>query len=139
MSKSPKYWLIKQEPTSYPWSAFEKDGRAVWSGVRNYQARNNLRAMRQGDIALYYHSVVGKEVVGLAEVATEAYPDPTAKEGDWSCVDFVPLKALPRPVPLEEIKGSAKLQEMVLLKNSRLSVQPVTAAEFAEIQRLAKS
>jgi predicted RNA-binding protein with PUA-like domain len=136
MSKSRNYWLIKQEPTSYAWSAFARDGRAAWTGVRNYQARNNLRAMRQGDLALYYHSVTGKEVVGLAEVAKEAYPDPTAKEGDWSCVDFVPLKELPHPVPLETIKGNAKLGEMVLLKNSRLSVQPVTAVEFAEIERM---
>jgi len=139
MSKSRQYWLIKQEPTSYPWSAFVKDGRAAWTGVRNFQARNNLRAMRKGDVALYYHSVVGKEAMGLAQVDVEAYPDPTAEEGDWSCVEFVPLKAFPHPVTLDMIKGSSKLKEMVLLKNSRLSVQPVTAAEFAEIERLAKS
>ena len=94
--------------------------------------------MRKGDAVLYYHSVVGKEVMGLAEVAKEAYADPTAKEGDWSCVDLIPVKELPHPVPLELIKTSARLKEMVLLKNSRLSVQPVTAAEFAEVERLAK-
>jgi predicted RNA-binding protein with PUA-like domain len=137
MSKSRQYWLVKQEPTSYAWSAFVKDGRAAWTGVRNYQARNNLRAMRKGDRALYYHSVVGKEVMGLAEVAVEAYPDPTAKEGDWSCVDLIPMKELPHPVTLDDIKASPNLKEMVLLKNSRLSVQPVTAAEFAEIEKLA--
>ncbi len=137
MSKSRQYWLVKQEPTSYPWSAFVKDGRAVWTGVRNYAARNNLRAMRKGDAVLYYHSVVGKEVVGLASVAAEAYPDPTANEGDWSCVDLIPTKGLAHPVPLESIKANSKLKEMILLKNSRLSVQPVTAAEYAEIERLA--
>jgi len=139
VSKPKQYWLVKQEPTSYPWSAFLKDGRAAWTGVRNFQARNNLRAMRKGDRALYYHSVVGKEVMGIAEVAAEAYPDPTAKEGDWSCVDLVPVEELAQPVTLDAIKGSPKLKEMVLLKNSRLSVQPVTAAEFAEIQKLAKA
>ena len=138
MSKSRQYWLIKQEPTSYAWSAFVKDGRAAWTGVRNFQARNNLRAMRKGDLALYYHSVVGKEVMGIAEVAAEAYPDPTATDGDWSCVDFVPVKPLPHPVPIDKVKTSPKLKGMVLLKNSRLSVQPVTAAEFAEIEKLAK-
>ncbi|MGC4074504.1 MAG: EVE domain-containing protein [Nibricoccus sp.] len=104
MSKSRQYWLVKQEPTSYAWSAFVKDGKAAWTGVRNFQARNNLRAMRKGDRALYYHSVVGKEVMGIAEVAVEAYPDPTAKEGDWSCVDLVPFKPLAKPVPLATIK-----------------------------------
>ena len=138
VSKPKQYWLIKQEPTSYAWSAFVKDGRAAWTGVRNFMARNNLRAMRKGDKALYYHSVVGKEAVGIAEVVAEAYPDPTAKEGDWSCVDFVPVEELAQPVTLDAIKGNPKLKEMVLLKNSRLSVQPVTAAEFAEIQRLGK-
>jgi len=138
MSKSPaQFWLVKQEPTAYAWSAFVADGTAVWTGVRNFQARNNLRAMRKGDRVLYYHSVVGKEVMGIAQVAAEAYPDPTAKEGDWSCVELTPLKALRRPVTLEEIKVSPKLKNMVLLRNSRLSVMPVTAKEFAEIEKIA--
>jgi predicted RNA-binding protein with PUA-like domain len=94
--------------------------------------------MRKGDAVLYYHSVVGKEIVGIAKVVREAYPDPTAKEGDWSAVDLVPEKALPRPVTLEEIKGNPKLKEMKLLRLSRLSVQPVTSAEFQEILRLSK-
>lgn len=138
MSKTPQSWLVKSEPTAYSWSDLVKDGRTAWTGVRNFQARINLRAMRQGDRVLFYHSVVGKEIVGVAEVAKEAYPDPTATEGDWSCVDLVPLKPLPQPVALEAIKKSAKLNDIALLRQSRLSVMPVTAAELAEIERLAK-
>jgi predicted RNA-binding protein with PUA-like domain len=136
---SERYWIVKQEPTAYSWDDFVKDGRAAWTGVRNFQARNNLRAMRKGDHVFYYHSVVGKEVVGLAEVATEAYRDPTATDGDWSCVDLTPLHALPHPVPLDALKGSAKLKSLPLLRNGRLSISPVTAVEAAEIQRLAKT
>jgi len=130
--------MVKQEPTAYGWPAFVADGRAAWTGVRNFQARNNLRAMRKGDRVFYYHSVTGKEVVGVAQVATEAYPDPTAKEGDWSCVDLVPLEALRRAVTLDEIKANPKLKNMTLLRNSRLSVMPVTHQEFAEIERLSR-
>jgi predicted RNA-binding protein with PUA-like domain len=138
MSKRPaQFWLVKQEPTAYAWSTFVEDGRAAWTGVRNFQARNNLRAMRKGDRVFYYHSVVGKEVVGIAQVTAEAYPDPTAEEGDWSCVDLTPVKALPRPVTLDEIKANPKLKSMLLVKNSRISVMPVTAEEFTEIERLA--
>lgn len=133
MSKPAAYWMVKQEPTAYAWSAFEKDGRAVWTGVRNFQARNNLRAMRKGDRVLYYHSVVGKEVVGIAEVAREAYPDPTATEGDWSCVDLVPVKALSHPIGLEDIKANGNLRNLALLKQSRLSVLPLSKEEFREI------
>jgi predicted RNA-binding protein with PUA-like domain len=122
------YWLVKQEPDSYSFDDFVADKRAAWTGVRNYQARNNLRAMKKGDTALYYHSNIGKAVVGIAKVAKEAYPDPTAKEGDWVAVDLVPEKALKRPVTLDEIKTHKTLSEMVLVKNSRLSVQPVTKA-----------
>ena len=128
--------MVKQEPTAYAWSAFVADGRAAWTGVRNFQARNNLRAMRQGDLVLYYHSVVGKEVVGIAKVAVEAYPDPTAEEGDWSCVDIEPVKALKHPVTLEAIKAAPVLREIPLLKNSRLSVMPVRKEEYAEILRM---
>lgn len=138
MSKRPaQYWMVKQEPTAYAWSAFVEDGRTAWTGVRNFQARLNLRAMRKGDRVLYYHSVVGKEVVGIAEVAKEAYPDATAKEGDWVCVDLVPVKPLPRPVTLPEIKANAKLREMKLLRNSRLSVMPVSETEFTQILKMA--
>ena len=105
----------------------------------NFAARLNLRAMRKGDRVLYYHSVEGKEVVGIAEVAGEAYPDPTAKEGDWVCVDLAPVKPLPRPVTLTEIKVNAKLRDIKLLRQSRLSVMPVTPAEFAEIERMSRA
>ena len=131
-----RYWLVKQEPSAYSWSDFVADGRTSWTGVRNFTARNNLRAMQEGDAVLFYHSVVGKEVVGIAEVARDAYPDPTAKEGDWSAVDLVPREALKRPVTLEEIKKNSRLQEMALLRLSRLSVQELTDAEFREIARL---
>ena len=140
MSKRPaQYWLVKQEPTAYSWTAFVADGRAAWTGVRNYQARIHLRAMRKGDHVYYYHSVEGKEVVGIAEVAAEAYPDPTATEGEWVCVDLVPVKALARPVTLAEIKVNPKLENIGLLRQSRLSVMPLTAGESAEIGRLGKS
>ena len=136
MSNPARYWMVKQEPTAYAWSAFVADGRAAWTGVRNFQARNNLRAMRQGDLVLYYHSVVGKEVVGIAKVAVEAYPDPTAEEGDWSCVDIEPVKALKHTVTLEAIKAAPALREIALLRNSRLSVMPLRKEEYAEILRM---
>jgi predicted RNA-binding protein with PUA-like domain len=139
MPKAAQYWLVKQEPTAYSWAQFEKDGRAAWTGVRNFQARNNLRAMGEGDLVLYYHSVVGKEVVGVAKVAAPAYRDPTAREGDWVCVDLVPVKALKRPVTLEQIKVTPALSEMVLLRNSRLSVQPLRAEEYNAVIQLAQS
>ena len=131
-------WLVKQEPSAYSWNDLVADGKTGWTGVRNYTARNNLRAMRKGDAVLFYHSVVGKEVVGIAKVVREAYPDPTAKEGDWSAVDVTPEGPLARPVTLEAIKGNAKLKEMALLRLSRLSVQPVTSAQFDEIVRMGK-
>ena len=133
-----KFWLVKQEPSAYSWADLLKDGKTQWTGVRNYTARNNLRAMRKGDEVLFYHSVVGKEVVGIAKVVREAYADPTATEGDWSAVDLAPAKALPGPVTLEEIKANPKLKEMALLRLSRLSVQPVTEAEFRELLRMAR-
>jgi predicted RNA-binding protein with PUA-like domain len=133
-----KFWLVKQEPSAYSWTDFLKDGKTSWTGVRNYTARNNLRAMRKGDQVLYYHSVVGKEVVGIAEVMREAYPDPTATEGDWSAVDLAPEKALGRPVTLEEIKRNPRLKDMALLRLSRLSVQALTSAEFQQVLRMAR-
>ena len=136
MSKAAQFWMVKQEPTAYSWVDFVKDGRTAWTGVRNFQARLNLRAMRKGDAVLFYHSVEGKEVVGIAKVAAEAYPDATATEGDWSCVDLVPVRALKRAVTLEEIKAHATLRETKLVKQSRLSVLPLSAPEYAEIVRL---
>jgi len=134
-----KFWLVKQEPSAYSWANFVADGKTKWTGVRNYTARNNLRSMRKDDEVFFYHSVVGKEVMGIAKVIREAYPDSTASEGDWSAVDLAPQKALPRSVTHHEIKRSPKLKEMALLRLSRLSVQPVTSTEFQEILRLAKT
>jgi predicted RNA-binding protein with PUA-like domain len=133
-----QFWLVKSEPSAYSWANLVADGKTAWTGVRNYTARNNLRAMRKGDAVFFYHSVVGKEIVGIAKVVREAYPDPTAKEGDWSAVDLAPDKPLPKPVTLDEIKRNSKLKEMALLRLSRLSVQPVTSAQFDEIARMAK-
>ena len=130
-----RYWMVKQEPSTYSWDQFVRDGKAAWTGVRNFQARNHLREMKTGDQVLFYHSVVGKEVVGLAKVAKEAYPDPTAKEGDWSCVDLVSVRPLKEPVTLAQIKATASLADLPLLKQSRLSVMPLTKAQF---DRLAK-
>ncbi len=130
------HWLVKQEPEKYPWAQFVKDKGTLWDGVRNYQARNNLRAMRKGDLVLFYHSVSEKAVVGVAKVTREAYPDPTATKGDWSVVDLKPDQALPTPVTLAQIKAEPKLAGMGLLKQSRLSVSPVSAAEFKRVLKM---
>ena len=134
-----QHWLVKQEPEKYPWTQFVKDKGTYWDGVRNYQARNNLRAMKKGDLVMYYHSVSEKAVVGVAKVTGEAYPDPTAKEGDWSVVDLKPLKAMAEPVTLERIKVDAKLTEIALIKQSRLSVMPLRAREFQRIMQIGKT
>ena len=131
------YWLVKSEPEAYSWATFVKDGKAAWTGVRNFQARNNLRAMKKGDLVAFYHSVTDKQIVGLAKVDKEAYPDATAKEGDWSCVDLVPAKPLKQPVPLAAIKADKTLAEMALLKQSRLSVTPLTETQFERLLKLA--
>ena len=133
------HWLVKQEPEKYPWTQFVKDKGTYWDGVRNYQARNNLRAMREGDLVLFYHSVSEKAVVGVAKVTREAYADPTAKEGDWSVVDLKPIKAMATPVTLAQIKAEPKLAGMGLLKQSRLSVSPLSAAEFKRVLQLGKT
>jgi len=133
------YWLVKQEPEDYSWSTFVKDGRTAWTGVRNFQARNHLRAMKSGDLVFFYHSGEGKSVVGLARVAQQAYPDPTATEGDWSAVDLVPVKALAEPVALAQIKADRILKEMALVKQSRLSVMPVTDGQFNRLLALAET
>ncbi len=134
-----QHWLVKQEPEKYPWGQFVKDKGTYWDGVRNYQARNNLRAMKKGDLVMYYHSVSEKAVVGMAKVTREAYPDPTAKEGDWSVVDLRPVKAMVEPVTLEKIKADAKLSEIALIKQSRLSVMPLRRSEFQRILQLGKT
>jgi len=133
------YWLVKQEPDAYAWERFVADGKTAWTGVRNFQARNNLRAMRAGDRVLYYHSNIGKEVVGCATVEREAYPDPTATEGDWSCVDLVPHKALRRPVTLDELKTDPGTREIPLIRHTRLSVMPIEAAAFRRIAELGQT
>ena len=133
------YWLAKSEPESYSWTTFLKDGKAAWTGVRNFQARNNLRAMKKGDTVFFYHSVTDKQVVGIARVAKEAYADPTAEEGDWSCVDLTPLKTLTRAVSLETIKKDKVLREMPLVKQSRLSVTPLSEAQTKRLLELAET
>ncbi len=134
-----QYWLVKQEPEAYPWADFVKDGKTAWTGVRNFQARNNLRAMKKGDPVVYYHSVSEKQAVGLARVEREAYADPTAPEGDWSAVDLSPVKPLARPVTLEAIKADAILKHLPLVRNSRLSVSPLNEAQFQRLLALAET
>lgn len=133
------HWLVKSEPDAYSWSTFVAEGRAAWTGVRNFQARNNLRAMKKGDLVLFYHSVSDKQAVGLAKVEKEFYPDPTAEEGDWSAVELAPAKVLVKPVSLETIKADKVLKEMALVRNSRLSVTPVTAEQFERLMKLAET
>jgi len=130
------HWLVKSEPYKYSWQKFSTDKKAVWDGVRSFEARNNLRAMKKGDLVLFYHSNEGKEVVGIAAVAKEAYADPTATDGDWSVVEITPKKALATPVTLAQIKADKKLTEIALIKRSRLSVVPLTPAEFARVLEL---
>lgn len=120
---------MKSEPEAYSWSQLVKDGKTAWTGVRNFQARNNLRAMKKGDAVFFYHSVTGKEVVGIAKVSKEAYPDATAKEGDWSCVDLVPDEPLARPVSLETMKQDKVLRDLPMVRLSRISVTEVPAAQ----------
>jgi len=133
------YWLVKSEPESYSLAQLVKDGKTAWTGVRNFAARLHLRAMKKDDLVFYYHSGESKEVVGLAKVVKAAYPDPTADEGDWSCVDLAPVKPVAKPVNLATIKADKILKEMVLAKQSRLSVSPVTAEQFERLMELAKT
>ena len=128
-----RYWLVKQEPTQYSFDQLVADGGTMWDGVRNFQARNNLQAMRRGDRVLFYHSVVGTAVVGICEVTREAYPDPTAKEGSWVAVDLAPVRKLKRPVTLEEIKADRALRDVPLVRQSRLSVMPIEKMAFDAI------
>jgi predicted RNA-binding protein with PUA-like domain len=134
-----QHWLVKSEPDVYSWDKFKTEKKAVWDGVRNFTARNNLRAMKKGDLVLFYHSNVGKEVVGIATVAREAYPDPSAKEGDWSAVEITPKKALKVPVTLAQIKSDGPLEGFALIKLSRLSVVPATPAQFARVLELGET
>jgi predicted RNA-binding protein with PUA-like domain len=131
------YWLLKTEPFKYSWNTFVREKRGVWDGVRNYQARNNLMAMREGDLALFYHSNEGKEVVGIAKVVREHYPDPTTDDPRWVVVELEPVQPLPKPVTLEQLKADERFQHMALLRHSRLSVSPVRPEEFDLIVGLA--
>ncbi|PYK18500.1 MAG: EVE domain-containing protein [Verrucomicrobia bacterium] len=131
------FWLVKQEPSSYSWSDFVADGETSWTGVRNFAARNNLRKMQKGDEVFFYHSGDEKAVVGIAKVTRTAYADPTAKEGDWSTLDIAAVKALRRPVTLREIKGNPQLKRIPLVRQPRLSVMPLSEAEFREIAKMA--
>ena|SRR5271155_3157049 len=133
------YWLVKSEPEAYSWSTFLQDGKTAWTGVRNFAARNNLRAMKKDDLVFFYHSGEEKSVVGLARVEKEFYPDLTAEDGDWSCVDLIPVKALAKPVTLVQIKADKILHEMPLVKQSRLSVSSLTKAQFERLLQLAET
>jgi len=134
MAKS--YWLVKQEPTKYPFEQLVEDKRTTWDGVRNYQARNNLQAMKKGDRVLYYHSNVGQEVVGVCEVSKPAFPDPTTDDARWVAVELTAVKSLKKPVTLELIKNDPQLRDIPLVKQSRLSVMPLDAKAFARIEKL---
>lgn len=130
------YWLVKSEPESYSWADLVKESGTVWSGIRNFQARNNLRAMKRGDLVLFYHSVSEKQVVGIAKVDREHFPDPTAQDGDWSAVELKPLKALKAPVTLDRIKRDSVLKEMLLVRHTRLSTMPVSTEQAARLLEL---
>ncbi len=130
------HWLVKSEPFKYSWDKFNQDGRTFWDGVRNYQARNNLRAMKEGDLVLFYHSNEGKDVVGIAKVVKEAYQDPTTEDKNWVVVDLAPVQPLKNPVSLEQIKADERLKDIALVKQGRLSVMPLKAEEFDRIIEL---
>ncbi len=131
-----QYWLVKSEPDVFGWEQQVANGIEPWTGVRSHQAKNNLAAMKKRDRAFFYHSNIGKEIVGIVEVVREAYPDPTAEKGDWVCVDMKAVASLKRPVTLAEIKADAALSDMALVRLSRLSVGPVSKAEWDHIAKL---
>jgi predicted RNA-binding protein with PUA-like domain len=133
------YWLVKSEPTSYAWEQLVKDGRTVWDGVRNPLARQHLAAMHPGDLVLYYHSNVGKEVVGIARVVRAAYPDPKDASGRWLVVDVEPVRPLAEPVSLATIKADPAFEGLALIRQSRLSVMPVSKPHFERILALGKT
>lgn len=132
-----QYWLVKSEPFKYSWDQFVKDGKTIWDGVRNYTARNNLKAMKKGDQVFFYHSNEGLQIVGIAEVVKEAYQDPTTDDTNWVVVELMPVRALKKAVTLVQIKEEPALAEMALVKQSRLSVGPVTTAEYKKIMKMA--
>jgi len=131
------YWIVKSEPFKYSWDQLVQEKRGVWDGVRNYQARNNLKAMKLDDLVLFYHSNEGKEVVGLAKIVKEHYPDPTTDDARWVVVDLEPVERFPKTVTLAQIKADGRLQDLSLVRQSRLSVLPIRAEEFDIILGLA--
>ncbi len=133
------YWLMKSEPFKYSWDDLVRDGKTYWDGVRNYEARNNLAAMKEGDLAFYYHSNKGKEIVGIVEIVASSYPDPTADDETWVVVDVAPRVAFSEPVSLSMIKQDPKLEDIQLVRRGRLSVVPVTATEFRHVAKLGKT
>jgi predicted RNA-binding protein with PUA-like domain len=133
------HWLVKSEPVKYSWEKFNKEGRTFWDGVRNYQARNNLRLMETGDLVMWYHSNDGKEIVGIARVVKTAYQDPTTEDPNWVVVDLEPVESLKRPVTLEEIKADERLKEIGLVRQGRLSVMALKREEFDRILELANN
>ena len=135
-TKNEQYWLVKSEPHKYSWEKFNQDGRTFWDGVRNYQARNNLREMKEGDLVLFYHSNEGKEVVGIAKVVKEAYQDPTTTDPNWLVVDLSPVETLKQPVTLEQIKADEFLKDVGLVRQGRLSVMGLKREEFDRIVAL---
>lgn len=128
-----QHWLVKSEPFKYSWDKFNEDKRTFWDGVRNYQARNNLKEMKEGDLVLFYHSNEGKNVVGIAKVVKEFYQDPTTDNANWVVVDLVPVEAIKNPVSLEQIKAEESLKDISLVRQGRLSVMPLKAEEFDKI------
>jgi predicted RNA-binding protein with PUA-like domain len=132
------YWLIKSEPDAFSWDQQVKNKVEPWTGVRNHTAKNNLKAMKKGDFAFFYHSNIGKEIVGIVQVAKEAYPDPTAESGDWVCVDMRAVRAVPAPVTLATIKADPRFADLALVKFSRLSVAPVSETHWRMLCDLGK-
>jgi predicted RNA-binding protein with PUA-like domain len=130
------YWLVKSEPDAFSWEQQVKNGVEPWTGVRNHSAKLNLKAMKKGDLAFFYHSNIGKEIVGIVKVAREAYPDPTAESGDWVCVDVRAVKPVPKPVTLASIKADPRFKDLALVRLSRLSVVPVSAEHWAQLCEL---
>ena len=133
------YWLIKSEPHKYSWVQFNQDGRTMWDGVRNFAARNNLRAMKEGDLAFFYHSNEGKDIVGIAKVVKESYQDPTTTDPNWLVVEFAPFESLKKSVTLEQIKAEPSLKTMELVRLGRLSVSAVKPEEFDKVLEMANS
>lgn len=130
------YWLVKSEPFKYSWEKFNEDGSTFWDGVRNYQARNNLKGMKEGDLVMFYHSNEGKEIVGIAKVVKEFYQDPTTDDANWVVVDLSPVEALKKPVTLEQIKADERLKDIGLIRQGRLSVMSLKPEEFDRIVEL---